>query len=273
MENNEMRSIMGDLTPLLKDELAKTADKRGLTAEERAVIHEKILMNMERDWEKEEEAAASPEAAFNLAMMPITMVFMGYLMLGWIRLGFLPSQLPNEIDLTATFRRYVPSLSNPSGESRFWDGIVWIEMSDMEKSKTAFDLCSHDTALLPWMQMTAMQITAWHHVRLNEYDAARQTLERLRDLLVESKTKADYLIGYINAMEDSGLPYDDCFEQFIMVSEGMPERAIQCLTDKEPQIETFTKSLQFTPSTIEALTRAIAGEFEPRMRLALWETK
>ena len=179
------------LTASLEEEIAEAGNQRGLGEEQRAIITEMMLEPLRRG------AQEDPGV--------LTLYLVGFLMVGWVRLGFLPSQLAPfcrepGLELTATFCRLLPTLRDsdrlsPSGASQFWDGLICNATRNWEDAKTAFDLCLEDPSLPLWMRVSALQLKDWHHVRAQEYDAARETLRRLRDNLTVSKSKADYLMG------------------------------------------------------------------------------
>ncbi len=91
-----------------------------------------------------------------------------------------------------------------------------------------------------------------------------------------SKPTADYLMGYIKALEDRGggslhyqLHHD---ELFMMVPEAMPGEP-QFLPQKVTKNAAYVEGVSLTESTVEALKLAITEGIEPRLRLALWQAK
>ena len=70
---------------------------------------------------------------------------------------------------------------SPSGMSQFRDGMICNRMDNWNDAKNAFALCLSDPSLAPWVLVTALQLKARPHVRLQEYDTARETLRQLHD--------------------------------------------------------------------------------------------
>jgi len=272
MENKRSEPEWERLKEHLKEQITETEDQRGLGDEQRAIINGMILEPLEKADQKSWETGM--------------FLFIAFLMVGWVKLGFLPSQLEplcNKpgLELTATFFRIFPILKasnapSPSGVSQFWDGIICEAMYSLEDAKTAFDLSLNDLSLPSWIRVSALQLKAWHHVRLQEYDAARETLQQLRDNLSVSKSTVDYLMGYIKALEDSGigsrhyeLHRDDIF---MMVPEAAPDE-LHFLSEEATKTGVFAGGVALTESTIEALKLAITEGIEPRLRLAIWQAK
>jgi len=272
MENNQSEAGWEGLKEYLKDQIVKAKDQQGLADEQLAIINKMILEPLER---------TDREPLVLLAAL-----FTAFLMLGWLKLGFLPSQfepLCHEpgLELTATLFRMFPTSKasdapSPSGVSQFWDGIICNEMYNWDDAKTAFDLCLSDPSLAPWMRVTALQLKAWHHVRLQEYETARETLQQLRDSLSVSKPTVDYLMGYIKALEDSGrgsLHYELRHDElFMMVPEAMPDE-LQFLPQEAIRTGALAEGVLLSESTIESLKLAITERIEPRLLLAIWQAK
>jgi len=272
MENNPSEDGWEGLNEHLKEQIFKAIDQQGLADGQLAIINKMILEPLERTVDKSIEY--------------LVVLFATSIMLGWLKLGFLPSQfepLCHEpgLELSATFFRMFPTSKasdapSPSGMSQFWDGMICNEMHNWDDAKNAFDLCLSDPFLAPWVRVTALQLKAWHHVRLQEYDTARETLQQLRDNLSVSKPTADYLMGYIKALEDSGrgsLHYGlHCDEMFMMVPEVTPSE-LRPLPQEVAKIGTFAEGISLAESTIEALKLAITERIEPRLLLAIWHVK
>lgn len=280
MENNRSEAGWEGLKEYLREQIAGAEDQQGLADEQRAIINQMILEPLER-------APEALEKADRETMGFLLVPFVAFIMVGWLKLGFLPSQLKSwmeelgGLELSATFFRMFPRIKAgnapaPSGVSQFWDGIICKEMYTWEDAKNAFDLCLNDPSLPPWMRVTALQLKVWHHVWLQEYDTARQTLEQLRDNLSVSKPKVDYLMGYIKALEDSGrgsihyeLHHDDTL---IMVPEARPGE-LQFLPEEATKTGALAEGVSLAESTIEALKLAITERIEPRLLLAIWHAK
>ena len=272
MENNRGEAGWEKLKEYLEEQIVKAKDQQGLADEQLAIINKMILEPLGRiDREP---------------LVLLGALFTAFLMLGWLKLGFLPSQfepLCHEpgLELTATFFRMFPTSKardapSPCGVSQFWDGIICKEMYNWEDAKTAFDLSLKDPSLPPWIRVTALQLKVWHHVRLQEYDTARETLQQLRDNLSVSKPIADYLMGYIKALEDSGrgslhyeLHHD---EMFMMVPEAAPGE-LQFLPQEVTETGALVEGVSLAESTIQALKLAITERIEPRLLLAIWQAK
>lgn len=187
MRNNRSEYGWEWLKDYLKDEIAKAKDKQGLDDEQLTIIDEMILEPLGR-------TDTDP-------LLSLGSLFTAFLMVGWLKLGFSFSQfepLCHEpgLELSATFFRMCPTSKasnapSPSGVSQFWDGIICNEMYNWDDAKNAFDLCLKDSSLAPWIRVTTLQLKAWHHVRLQEYNAVRETLQQLRNNLSVSKPTAD----------------------------------------------------------------------------------
>ena len=272
MENNRSEPGWEWLKEYLKKQIAEAEDQRGLGDEQRAIINGMIL----------EPLGKADQKSWETGMF----LFIAFLMVGWVKLGFLPSQfepLCHEpgLELTATFFRVFPTSKasnapSPSGVSQFWDGIICEAMYNWEDAKTAFALSLNDLSLPSWIRVSALQLKAWHHVRLQEYDAARETLQQLRHNLSVSKPTVDYLMGYIKALEDSGrgsqyyaLHRDDIF---MMVPEAAPDE-LHFLPEEATKTGVFAGGVSLTQSTIEALKLAITERIEPRLLLGIWRAK
>lgn len=272
MENNRSEAGWEGLKEYLKDQIVKAKDQQGLADEQLAIINNMILEPLGR-------TDTEP-------LVLLGALFTAFLMLGWLKLGFLPSQLEPlcrepGLELSATFFRMFPTSKasdapSPSGVSQFWDGIISNEMYNWDDAKNAFDLCLSDPSLAPWVRVTALQLKAWQHVRLQEYDIARETLEQLRDNLSVSKPTADYLMGYIKALEDSGrgsLHYELHHDEiFTMVPEAAPSK-LQFLPQEVTKTGALAEGVSLAESTIEALKLAITEIIEPRLLLAIWQVK
>lgn len=272
MENNRSEPGREGLKEYLKEQIVKAKDQQGLADEQLAIINKMILEPLGRT-DRE-------------PLVFLGALFTAFLMLGWLKLGFLPSQfepLCHEpgLELSATFFRMFPTSKvsdapSPSGVSQFWDGIICNEMYNWDDAKNAFDLCLSDPSLAPWARVTALQLKAWHHVRLQEYDTARETLQQLRDNLSVSKPTADYLMGYIKALEDSGrgsLHYELHHDEiFTMVPEAAPSK-LQFLPQQVTKTGALAEGVSLAGSTIEALKLAITERIEPRLLLAIWQVK
>jgi hypothetical protein len=250
MQNNRSEADWEGLKEYLKDQIVKATDQQGLADEQLAIINV-ILEPLERT-DRE-------------PLVLLGTLFTAFLMLGWLELGFLPSQFEPfchepGLELSATFFRMFPKLKasdapSPSGVSQFWDGIICNEMYNWDDAKNAFDLCLDDPSLPPWMRVTALQLKAWHHVRLQEYETAHETLQQLRDTLSVSKPTVDYLMGYIKALEDSGrgsihyeLHHD---ELFVMVPEATPDE-LQFLPQEAIRTGALAERVSLSESTIES---------------------
>jgi hypothetical protein len=271
MENDESQPSWERSKEYLKEKIAEAEDQGGLGDEQRAIINAMILEPLEK---------GDPESWETWMHF-----FVGFLMLGWLKLGFLPSQfapLCDEpgLELTATFFRLFPTqrasdAPSPSGVSQFWDGIICEATYNWEDAKTSFDLALKDPSLPQWIQVCALQLKAWHHFRVQEYDAARETLRQLRDNLSVSKPKVDYLMGYIDAIENSGFgslyaaSYD---KMFVMIPEAAPDQ-LHCLPGEAPRTETLAGGMSLTASTIEALKLAINESIGTRLLLGVWRAK
>ncbi len=272
MENNRSEVSWEGLKEYLKDQIVKAKDQQGLADEQLAIIDNMILEPLGR-------TDTEP-------LLLLGVLFTAFLMLGWLKLGFLPSQLEPfchepGLELSATFFRMVPTSKagdapSPSGVSQFWDGIISNEMYNWEDAKNAFDLCLSDPSLAPWVRVTALQLKVWHYVRLQEYDTARETLDQLRDNLSVSKPTADYLMGYIKALEDSGrgsLHYELHHDEiFTMVPEAAPSK-LQFPPQEVRKTRALAEGVSLAESTIEALKLAITERVEPRLLLAIWQVK
>lgn len=271
MKNDKSQQSLKNLKEYLKKQMAEAEAQRGLGDAERAIITVMILEPLEKADQELRETAK--------------FVFIASLMVGWVKLGFLPSQFKplyheSGLELIATFFRLDPTLGasnapSPSGVSYFWDGIICEGMYDWEDAKNAFDLSLQDLSLPLWMRVTAMQLKAWHHLRAREYDAARETLEQLRDNLSESKPKIDYIMGYVDAIENSGFgslyagPYD---EMFVMIPEAEPDQ-LHCLTGEAIRTDTLARGISLTAPTIEALKLAISESIGTRLLMGIWQAK
>jgi len=272
MEDNRSEPNWQRVKEYLKEQIAEAEDHRNLGDEQRAIINSMILEPLEKADQKSWE--------------DVTFLFVAFLMVGWVRLGFLPSQFEPlchkpGLELTATFFRVFPTLKatsapSPSGVSQFWDGIICEVMYNWEDAKTAFDLSLNDPSLPPWIRVSALQLKAWHHLRLQEYNAVRETLQQLRRNLKVSKPAVDYLTGYIKALEDSGLgsQYYELHHDniFMMVPEAAPDES-HFLPEEATRTEVFAGGVSLTESTIEALKLAITERLEPRLLLGIWQAK
>jgi len=255
----------------LKEQIAKAEDQQGLADEQLVIINKMILEPLERTDRKTIEF--------------LGVLFTAFIMVGWLKLGFLPSQfepLCHELglELTATFFRMFPTSKasnapSPSGVSQFWDGIICKEMYNWDDSKNAFDLCLSDPSLAPWMRVTALQLKAWHHVRLQEYDSSRETLQQLRDNLSVSKPTVDYLMGYIKALEDSGrgsLHYELHHDEiFVMVPEAAPGE-LKFLPQEVTKTWTLAEGVLLTGSIVAAI-KDLFDTQSVNFRLDLWHLK
>lgn len=271
LENGERQLSRKRLKEYLKEQIAEAEDQRGLADEQRAIINAMILEPLDK---------GDPESWETWMFF-----FVGFLMLGWLKLGFLPSQftpLCGEpgLELTATFFRLFPTQRasdalSPSGVSQFWDGIICEATYNWEDAKTSFDLALKDPSLPQWIQVCALQLKAWHHFRVQEYNAARETLGQLRDNLSVSKPKIDYLMGYVDAIENSGFgslyagSYD---EMFVMIPETAPDQ-LHCLPGEAPRTDTLAGAMSLTAPTIEALKLAISESIGTRLLLGVWQAK
>ncbi len=272
MGNNQSEASWEGLKEYLKNQILKVKDRQSMADEQLVIIDKMILEPLERT---DREPLALLGALFT-----------AFLMLGWLKLGFLPSQfepLCHEpgLELTATFFRMFPTSKasgapSPSGVSQFWDGIICNEMYNWDGANNAFYLCLSDPSLAPWMRVTALQLKAWHHVRLQEYEIARETLQELRDNLGVSKPKVDYLAGYIKALEDSGrgsLHYELYHDElFVMMPEARPGE-LQFPPQEATRAGALAESVSLAESTIESLKLAITERIEPRLMLAIWQIK
>ena len=127
--------VDADLKAYLEEQIVKAKDQRGLADEQLTIINKMILEPLGRT-DRE-------------PLVLLGALFTAFLMLGWLKLGFLPSQfepLCHEpgLELSATFFRMFPtSKANgapaPSGVSQFWDGIICNEMFSWEDAKTRID--------------------------------------------------------------------------------------------------------------------------------------
>ena len=79
MENNRSQPSWEWLKEYLKKQIAEAEDQRGLGYEQRAIINEMILQPLEKGDQESLETWIS--------------LFVALLMLGWVKLGFLPSRV------------------------------------------------------------------------------------------------------------------------------------------------------------------------------------
>jgi hypothetical protein len=270
--NNSSGPSWEQTKAFLKQEMAKAEDRRDLGDEQRAIINRMIMEPLETgdsdSWETRMSA------------------FLVVLMLGWLKLGFLPSLFESwmiqlgGLDLTATFFRLWPKhkandAPSPSGVSQFWDGIVCEALYELYDAKTAFDHSLNDPSLPPWIRVNALQLKAWYHFRLQEYDSVREILRQLRDNQSVSKSKVDYLMGYVDAIENSGLgslyaaSYD---EMFLMIPEAEPSK-LSPVSEEAPITKELAGGVSLTEPTIRALKRAITESIGPRLLLGIWQAK
>jgi len=186
MENNQSEVGWERLTEDLKDQIVKATDQQGLADEQRAIINMMILKPLERVGEAVKRTDSEPIEI----LTALGTFFTAFLMVGWLKLRFLPSQFEScmeklgGLELSATFFRMSPGIKarnapSPSGVSQFWDGIICEEMYDWDGAKNAFDLCLNDSSLPLWMRVTALQLKTWHYVRLQQYETAQETLQQL----------------------------------------------------------------------------------------------
>ncbi len=135
MENNRSEDSWEGLNEYLKDQIFKAKDKQGLADEQLAIINNMTLEPLGRN-------DTEP-------LVLLGALFTAFIMLGWLKLGFFPSQfepLCHEpgLELSATFFRMFPisrasDAPSPSGMSQFWDGMICNEMYNWNDAKNAFD--------------------------------------------------------------------------------------------------------------------------------------
>ena len=77
LENDESQPSREWLKEYLKEQIAEAEDQRGLGDEQRAIINKMILDPLEK---------GDPDSWETWMVF-----FVGFLMLGWLKLGFLPS--------------------------------------------------------------------------------------------------------------------------------------------------------------------------------------
>ena len=239
--------------------LSEEEKQRNLSNEEFEIVADMILEPLEKN-------DTSPFEFLGVLLV-------GVIMLEWLRLQFLPSQIPHNFELTATlFRMYpsskLPEAPAPSGMSQFWDALISKGMSKPDDANKALDWCLDDTSLPQWARVTALELKVWHHARVQEYNEAYSYINMLRDSLYASKSKADYLMGYIKALEDNQLALLDNElneDMFIMVPEAVPSEF--------PLIQTREVGVSLSDSTIEALTLAMEERLGTRFLLGVWEAK
>lgn len=259
MDNYESDFDRNVLKEFVLELLNEVENQRNLSGEEFEIVATMILEQLER-------TDTAP-----LEFLGIVTV--GVIMVGWLKLNFLPSQLPHNFELSATFFRMAPierapDAPAPSGMSQFWDGIYSKGMSGSEDASRAFDLCLEDPSLPQWARVTALQLKVWHHAKLEEFSQARGYADKLRDNLSVSQSKADYILGYIEALEDNMLAtpepeLDD--DKFIMIPEAVPTEF--------SLIQAQTVSVSLSDSAIETLTRALSERIETRVLSGLWQAK
>jgi len=259
MDNHEGDLDRKGLRESFLELLSEEEKQRNLSSDEFEIVANMILEPLERN--------DTPPFDF------FSILLLGTIMLEWLRLQFLPSQFPHGFDLTATLFRLYPTsraleAPEPNGMSQFWDAILSKGMSKLEEASWALDLCLEDPSLPQWARVTALQLKVWHHARVQEYNEAYSYVNMLRDSLYVSKSKADYLMGYIKAFEDNQLTMlgnELNQDMFIMMPEAVPSDF--------PLIQTQDVSVSLSDSTKEALTRSITETVITRVLSGVWQAK
>jgi hypothetical protein len=175
----------------LIEALTEEADCQGLAVGQRAIIHETILKPLDED----------DESSRNTAW------FFGYAMVGWLKIGFLPSEW--KISLAEIVSKPKDIYAPPGAELAFWLGLASKELfpAEDERAKQYFDDALKDVTLPQGIHLASLNLKVWCQVGLGEYDEADVTLTELRNGVSSFANKyyADYLMGFISALSKYGI--------------------------------------------------------------------
>jgi hypothetical protein len=228
--------------------------------------------------------------------------FVASVLLSGLKLSFSPSEC------LASIRRYVTC------ETDFWSGCIsyfyfliewdrpgwgqlpW-EIGKTKETKDFFKRALKDASLPRKMRMASLQLKAWCHVALWEFDKALMSLSELKQTVStsEGKERVEYLINYIERLQEYylGVEEEDPWyigtlgEQTLLVKEQgelyrhdtkfvflphtefgefLPEESGKPVPLKGSAL---IKDLEFTPNLIDTL----AEKIKTPILLSLWEAK
>lgn len=261
MENNLDDVNWEKLINTLRDLITGIAEQKGLVEEQRAIIDDKIFKQL--------------ESITIISADAIVLLMVGVIMVGWLKVGLLPSELPNELNITATFFRYYPESKasdapEPGGESHFWDGLFCIGIDDFITAKASFALCLSDDYLPHWMRVIVLQFEIWHFVRSDEYELAYETLDLLRESLYINDPMVDYIIGYIKALEDNNI--GSSYDEMVFITPAISENP-ELMTGDIVVAGSPSAGVSFTKSALASLQNNISEKIVTELRLGLWQMK
>jgi len=202
----------------VKDMTLTVAEKLDLVDEEKDILNEWMLSN-ERALERLKNK--TDEQALTL----LGCIVMSLIMVGWLELGFSPSQfkawgaeINNSWDLTASlyswrkmFKKTASNIPEMNGVSQFWASLMKIGWGDCVQAKELIDIALMDDSLPQGMRLTGLQIKNYCNVKLKEYDQSEKTLLELFNSVSTSQNKyyVGYMAGYISASHQDKIIPDD----------------------------------------------------------------